>query len=64
MTDLSVVAIIPLYTWAKWIEGAIRSVFAQTLQPDEFIIVDDGSTDDGPGDRREAGAGTAYHAVA
>ncbi len=47
MTDFSIVAIIPLYNGAKWIEGTIRSVFAQTLQPDEFIVVDDGSTDDG-----------------
>jgi glycosyltransferase involved in cell wall biosynthesis len=47
MTDLSIVAIIPLYNGARWIEGTIRSVFAQTLQPDEFIVVDDGSTDNG-----------------
>jgi glycosyltransferase involved in cell wall biosynthesis len=49
MTDLSIVAIIPMYNGAKWIGGAIRSVFAQSLQPDEFIVVDDGSTDDGAG---------------
>jgi glycosyltransferase involved in cell wall biosynthesis len=48
MEDLSIVAIIPLYNGAPWIEGAIRSVFAQTVQPDEFIVVDDGSTDNGP----------------
>lgn len=47
-TDLSIVAIIPLFNGARWIEGTIRSVFAQTLPPDEFIVVDDGSTDDGP----------------
>ena len=47
MTDFSIVAVIPLYNGAKWIEDAIRSVFAQTLQPDEFIVVDDGSTDNG-----------------
>lgn len=46
--DLSIVAIIALFDGARWIEGAIRSVFAQTVQPDEFIVVDDGSTDDGP----------------
>jgi glycosyltransferase involved in cell wall biosynthesis len=48
MQDLSVAAIIPLYNGARWIEQSIRSVFAQRLQPDEFIVVDDGSTDDGP----------------
>jgi glycosyltransferase involved in cell wall biosynthesis len=46
--DLSIVAIIPLYNGARWIEQSIRSVLAQTLVPDEFIVVDDGSTDDGP----------------
>jgi glycosyltransferase involved in cell wall biosynthesis len=46
--DLSIVTIIPLYNGAPWIEGTIRSVFDQTVQPDEFIVVDDGSTDDGP----------------
>jgi glycosyltransferase involved in cell wall biosynthesis len=46
--DLSVVAIIPLYNGARWIEAAIKSVLDQTVPPNEFIIVDDGSTDDGP----------------
>lgn len=48
MINPSVVTIIPLYNGTRWIEQSIRSVFAQTLQPDEFIVVDDGSTDDGP----------------
>jgi glycosyltransferase involved in cell wall biosynthesis len=47
-TDLSITAIIPLYNGAKFIELAIRSVLSQTLQPDELIVVDDGSTDEGP----------------
>jgi glycosyltransferase involved in cell wall biosynthesis len=46
--NLSIVTIIPLYNGAQWIEAAIRSVFAQRVHPDEFIVVDDGSTDDGP----------------
>jgi glycosyltransferase involved in cell wall biosynthesis len=46
--DVSITAIIPLYNGAKFIELAIRSVLSQTLQPDELIVVDDGSTDEGP----------------
>ncbi|WP_244631001.1 glycosyltransferase [Aureimonas sp. ME7] len=44
----TVVAIIALYNGAEFIERSIRTVLAQTRQPDEFIVVDDGSTDDGP----------------
>jgi glycosyltransferase involved in cell wall biosynthesis len=46
-SDLSIVAIIPLYNGARWIEQTIGSVLSQTRKPDEFIVVDDGSTDDG-----------------
>jgi glycosyltransferase involved in cell wall biosynthesis len=48
MNDLSIVAIIPLYNGARWIEETIATALAQSVQPDEFIVVDDGSTDDGP----------------
>lgn len=44
-----ITAIIPLYNGAAFIEEALNSVFAQTLQPAEIIVVDDGSTDDGAG---------------
>ena len=50
-SDPSIVAIIPLYNGARWIEQAIASVLSQTRQPDEFIVVDDGSTDDAAGAR-------------
>jgi glycosyltransferase involved in cell wall biosynthesis len=47
-SDRSIIVIMPLYNGAHWVEEAIRSVLAQTLQPNEFIVVDDGSTDNGP----------------
>jgi glycosyltransferase involved in cell wall biosynthesis len=46
--DRSIVAVMPLYNGARWVEESIRSVLAQTLPPNEFIVVDDGSTDKGP----------------
>ncbi len=38
--------IIPTFNRAKLLKRALKSVFAQTLQPFEVIVVDDGSTDD------------------
>ncbi len=46
--DLTISAIIPLYNGAEFIAQALDSVFAQELPPTEVIVVDDGSTDNGP----------------
>ena len=50
---LSVAAILPLYNGELWVEQALRSILAQTVPPDEIIVVDDGSTDGGVARVRE-----------
>ena len=45
---MTVTAAITTYNRARYLPGALRSVFAQTRAPDEVLVVDDGSDDDTP----------------
>jgi glycosyltransferase involved in cell wall biosynthesis len=42
----SISVVIPVYNGAPLIGAAIRSILAQTVLPDEIIVVNDGSTDE------------------
>ena len=53
----SIVACIPLYNGRDFIGTSLKSVLEQTRPPDEVIIVDDGSTDDGAQVAREIARG-------
>lgn len=49
MSQLSFSVIIPLYNKEKYVERALASVLGQTYQNFEVLVINDGSTDRGPG---------------
>ncbi|UDQ88818.1 glycosyltransferase family 2 protein [Xanthobacter autotrophicus] len=46
--SITIAAVIPLYNGEPFIGAALHSVLAQTRPADEVIVVNDGSTDEGP----------------
>jgi glycosyltransferase involved in cell wall biosynthesis len=42
----AVSVVVPSYNHARFVERALRSVFAQTLAPAQLVVIDDGSQDD------------------
>lgn len=47
-SPVDVTIVVPLYNGGRFIGETLRSVLAQTFSRFEVIVVDDGSTDDGP----------------
>lgn len=43
---MSVSVVIPFWNGSQWVERAIESVVRQTVRPDEFFVVNDGSRSD------------------
>ena len=52
--------IIPAFNTARYLAGALESVRAQTLQPEEIIVVDNGSADETARTAVESGARCEY----
>jgi glycosyltransferase involved in cell wall biosynthesis len=53
---MTISVVIPAYNAARFLPRCLESVFAQTLKPDEIIVVDDGSTDNTAALAAELGA--------
>ena len=46
LSKMKISVLIPAYNCSKTIHATLQSVLAQTSQPDEIIVLDDGSTDE------------------
>src|ERR1039457_1698894 len=55
-SGITISVIIPAYNAARFLPRCLKSVFAQTLKPEEVIVVDDGSTDNTAALAAELGA--------
>lgn len=53
---MKISVVIPAYNAAAYLPRCLKSVFAQTLKPEEVIVVDDGSTDNTAALAAELGA--------
>jgi glycosyltransferase involved in cell wall biosynthesis len=60
--DLNVSVIMPVHNGMPFLAEAVESILAQTMRKFEFLIIDDGSTDDTPNLVRSSGdARVKYH---
>ncbi|CAN5199472.1 glycosyltransferase family A protein [soil metagenome] len=53
--------IVPVFNGERYLADALESIFAQTLQPTEVIVVDDGSTDGTAKVIEQFGGRLTYH---
>src|ERR1035438_4421395 len=53
---MKISVVIPAYNAASFLPRCLKSVFAQTLKPEEVIVVDDGSSDNSAALAEELGA--------
>jgi len=57
---MTISVVIPAYNAAHWLQAAVNSVLAQSLQPLEIVVVDDGSSDETPQLCPTFGSGVRY----